>query len=832
GSVEQLPVDKWSHVAFVWAPENNSLDLFVDGVLLIAQKTFVKPSFTLGPPSILKGFDGGYIDELRVWDYPRTKSDIDYWSQRIYPAPGYVQVESRTCGGWTLANYEYGTPLLAYYRFDDAGATVENFAFLNQAAYALPGIVSTGVTSDAAATVFGSDDADADGVPEWWASLHNLEQYPEYYSSATGPIYVPCEDDPALVLDFKYFRSFVAYASIGNNHAWFDDPDDPASFFRTPKTQLDFDEGVHSTYMKYVYLDVQPVASSLEIFTPGMVSTLVYVNGEQVTPDSGAGNMLQVLDVTPFLHLGRNMIYVRCESEFYLDAAPASRAGSEQEYRDCDPSLPEIVLDCDDKPYQYKHATGKFDARMVCNGRDFIIRGDESRADPRSVWHCQVWSTGSEEFGNSYYPTADEELRFLPGNQDYGVPANAERDNNPLDPDLADDALDVVYEYICGTNPRDRDSDNNGIPDGFEDFDDDGLVNSAEQTYGANPWLADTDDDGLIDGSDVGSAGHPAESLSPVNTLSLHFGGAETDYVELPKQSRFALQKWTIEAWVQPDADELDGGIIIERWVSTNAANYQLGLGDGVIAPVNVPYARFVPNFGDPAVVLAWSQPIPPGNWTHLAASYYNGDLKLFVGGTNVAALVASKTPGVFAGGPVFQTIGRGLKGFIDEVRIWKTNRSAADILKQRDDVLTGLESSLAAYYRFDDSTIYTNGSGFTVGTSANNGTNGLPAEAAWTWGQVEDYLLAFGADWNTQWSHAGSMRGSVSFSTNSAVLPPPQLQIFIEPDEAIIDGAAWSYNGGASWNDSGFLETRLSPGPYPVSFRILEGWHEPTVTN
>lgn len=830
-SVEQLPINRWSHVAFAWAPDNNSLELYVDGVLLIAQKTFIKPNFTVGPPSILKGFAGGFIDELRVWDYARTAADIDHWARRIYPAPGYPMVASLIATGDPMANYEYGIPLLAYYRFDDAGETVENFAHLSDRTYALPHYVATSVTTDQAVNLFGSDDADGDGLPEWWVSLHNLDQYQEYYAFMYGPYYEGCVDDPSLILDFKYFRTFTAYASVGNAKGWVEDPEAPGAKFHTAKSIVDFYEGVHSAYTKYIYLDAQPRECRLETFTPAMVSTIVYVNGERVTPEGEESNTSQSYDVASKMRLGRNMVYVRCESEYTLESVPSSYFGTFAEYEVWNPGLADF-LGCNGRAYQFKRAVGKFDARLTCNGAPVIVRGDETRADPRSVWHCQTWSVGQELYGDFSCPVWDKELRALPGNQDYGLPADAERDNNPLDPDFADDFLDANHEFICGTNPRDRDSDNDGVSDGTEDFDLDGLVNSSEQSYGSDPWLPDSDDDGVLDGQDIGSRGHPAQSISPVKNLAVHLGGTTNDYIEFPKQARFELTKWTVESWVKLDAGETNGCVLVHRSVAANAVNYEMGLGNGGVAPVNVPYVRFVANVGT-TVLLQGSAPVPTGTWTHVAASFYNGDLKLFVGGTNVAAVTATVSPAVHGGGPIVQRIGEGLEGSLDEVRIWGTPRTVTELISNRDDVLTGLENSLIAYYRFDDSTSYrTNGLLGVVGTSANNGANGSATIKPWDWGQIEDFRAAYAADWNLQWLHAATARGAVTYTTDAAVLGPPQLQVFIEPDDAIQAGAQWSYNGGASWNDSGFLETHLSPGTYGISFNMLDGWIEPDVTN
>ncbi|MBT3194198.1 MAG: LamG domain-containing protein, partial [Verrucomicrobia bacterium] len=213
GSVQQLEPDAWTHVACVIAPGNNSLDLYVDGILLIAQESFLKPTFVLGTPTICQDFTDGYLDELRVWDYPRSAADIEHWSGRIYPAPGYVQQWALRESGSLAQMYKYSNPhpLLGYLRFDDGGPRVENFAFINHGLYPyedeyyLSATATASVTADQAVPMIGSDDADGDGLPEWWVELHNIEKYLEYYSSAYGPVMVGCPDDASLVDGFEYF---------------------------------------------------------------------------------------------------------------------------------------------------------------------------------------------------------------------------------------------------------------------------------------------------------------------------------------------------------------------------------------------------------------------------------------------------------------------------------------------------------------------------------------------------------------------------------------------------------------------------------------------------
>lgn len=64
------------------------------------------------------------------------------------------------------------------------------------------------------------------------------------------------------------------------------------------------------------------------------------------------------------------------------------------------------------------------------------------------------------------------------------------------------DKVDNLNEFQEGTNPRDKDSDNDGRRDGREDSDHDGLNNMGEDRSSNLPDDRDTDDDGVLDGEE------------------------------------------------------------------------------------------------------------------------------------------------------------------------------------------------------------------------------------------------------------------------------------------------------------------------------------------
>src|SRR4029450_9581107 len=100
------------------------------------------------------------------------------------------------------------------------------------------------------------------------------------------------------------------------------------------------------------------------------------------------------------------------------------------------------------------------------------------------------------------------------------------------------DGVPDDLEPILGLDPNDADSDDDGTPDGAEDFDDDGLPNAGEVVLRTDPTDADSDDDGVEDGdedSDSDGLSDGDESRRGTNPLASDSdahawpGGAEVD---------------------------------------------------------------------------------------------------------------------------------------------------------------------------------------------------------------------------------------------------------------------------------------------------------------
>ncbi|OLB76375.1 MAG: hypothetical protein AUI14_18955 [Actinobacteria bacterium 13_2_20CM_2_71_6] len=90
---------------------------------------------------------------------------------------------------------------------------------------------------------------------------------------------------------------------------------------------------------------------------------------------------------------------------------------------------------------------------------------------------------------------------------------------SPLVPDSDADGLTdkfEIYQLAGITAPNQRDTNHNGVADGDEDVDGDGLTNLQEQQLGTSPTVSDTDHDGVNDGDEVRNGTDPLKFDQPV----------------------------------------------------------------------------------------------------------------------------------------------------------------------------------------------------------------------------------------------------------------------------------------------------------------------------
>ncbi len=166
--------------------------------------------------------------------------------------------------------------------------------------------------------------------------------------------------------------------------------------------------------------------------------------------------------------------------------------------------------------------------------------------------------------------------------------------------------------------------------------------------------------------------------------------------------------KMTAEAWIKVDreigadayfiykADPGAGG----SWGSYMLGQWRDGRADARIATTSGGY------------VLVGGDPIPNGEWTHIAMTYDasagTNNFKLYVNGklagqtTAAGALLTDKKRPILIGGG--KNYGSGYVGLIiDELRFWNIELSQAEIIANMKRELSGLESGLTAYYNFNE---------------------------------------------------------------------------------------------------------------------------------
>ncbi len=249
------------------------------------------------------------------------------------------------------------------------------------------------------------------------------------------------------------------------------------------------------------------------------------------------------------------------------------------------------------------------------------------------------------------------------------------------------------------------------------------LGNSTDWNDSANWSLGNTP----VHSDNVGlypSANNPtiaANGSGPAGS-ALDFDGID-DYVAFADANILDdLTSMTIEVWVwgiDPNGSAVvtkDGVFSLETGSTGNVAMY----------------------FGDGTTTSAGTNTIVTGalsdnQWNHIAASRDgSGNVMIYVNGIFVGSGVDNDTGananGLSIGGyPPPSTYK--YEGKLDDVRIWNITRTEAEIRATMNSTLSGSETGLIAYYKFDE------GSGTTLTDSTSNGNNGtltFMEEADW----------------------------------------------------------------------------------------------------
>lgn len=185
---------------------------------------------------------------------------------------------------------------------------------------------------------------------------------------------------------------------------------------------------------------------------------------------------------------------------------------------------------------------------------------------------------------------------------------------------------------------------------------------------------------------------------------SLDFDGTN-DYVSVNASSQFYFTSaMTVEAWINADSwkSVLYKGTVVSMGNNTGGnKGFDLRAAEGGKAEFNVA-------IGGNWVTATTGAIMQTGQWYHLAGVFTGDSLKLYVNGILQAKVPATGTISYSTGKLYIAECpgwtGRTFDGKIDEVRLWNVARSADDLRASIATELSGSESGLAGYWKFNES--------------------------------------------------------------------------------------------------------------------------------
>lgn len=228
----------------------------------------------------------------------------------------------------------------------------------------------------------------------------------------------------------------------------------------------------------------------------------------------------------------------------------------------------------------------------------------------------------------------------------------------------------------------------------------------------SNTSVATIDTTGLVTGAGAGTAvityymatacpGYTTHTVSIGTPAGLDFDGAN-DYISFAQDVSSASQ-FTYESWIYATEHQCWERI----FDFGNGPSQTMFLSSSAFCEG---YLRFCINIGEGEHVLdAPSATIPTFAWTHIAVTIDGDTAKIYVNGTLAATNTSFVYNPAMLGATVNNWIGKSqfvadnyFKGRIDEVRLWNVARTAEEIVANMHTPLSGTETGLMVYHKFD----------------------------------------------------------------------------------------------------------------------------------
>jgi len=215
-------------------------------------------------------------------------------------------------------------------------------------------------------------------------------------------------------------------------------------------------------------------------------------------------------------------------------------------------------------------------------------------------------------------------------------------------------------------------------------------------------------------------------SLTAQNALS--FDGID-DKVDLGTAASLNLAgtTLTIEAWIYPTSwrtNVWEGGIVVKE--QNIQAGYMFRAGQS---------GRLNFAFGSGGAGANWKELTSAANalslnvWQHVAATYDGSKVRLYKNGVRIDSMAYTGSVGINSNSCViggWYSTGRNFPGKIDEVRIWNTVRTQAQLASSMNGEFCSAPTGLVAYYKFNQGNAAASNPGLTTLTDnagSNNGT-------------------------------------------------------------------------------------------------------------
>lgn len=233
--------------------------------------------------------------------------------------------------------------------------------------------------------------------------------------------------------------------------------------------------------------------------------------------------------------------------------------------------------------------------------------------------------------------------------------------------------------------------------------------------------------------------------------MGLSFDGTD-DYVDCGNNSSVQITGSTIslEAWIYPTAwktGAFDGNVICKEDNSNNNG-YMLRVGAGGKVNFALGYAN-----KSWAEMTSASTVLSLNTWQHIAATYDGSMMRIYVNGVATDSMAAAisianaSTVNLWLG--AHPTYGRQYQGIMDEVRIWSSCRTSAEINANLNSEICAVNSNLKAYYKFNHGkpagNNFTNKKLSDISGNGNTGTLGNFALSASTSNWVKGKTLTKG---------------------------------------------------------------------------------------